>query len=40
VASRRVVLTWDPVPGEEQVNWRHRSRVAEVWLLKQPQRQP
>jgi hypothetical protein len=35
VRSRRLTVTWDPVPDEEKLNWRKRSRVSEVWLLKQ-----
>lgn len=34
VADRRLVLTWDIPTGEEHLNWRQRSRLAEVWLLK------
>jgi hypothetical protein len=36
VRSRRLTLTFDPVPDEEKLNWRKRSRLSEVWLLKQP----
>ncbi len=33
--NRKLTLTWD-IPGdEENLNWRNRSRLAEVWLLKQ-----
>jgi hypothetical protein len=32
---KRIVLTWDPPVGEEKLNWREQSRLAEVWLLKQ-----
>jgi hypothetical protein len=35
VRTRRVVLTWDRPEGEEQLNWRQRSRLAEVWLIRQ-----
>lgn len=32
--DRKLVLTWD-IPGDEgHLNWRKRSRLAEVWLLK------
>ncbi|MCC7154635.1 MAG: hypothetical protein IT161_08675 [Bryobacterales bacterium] len=30
----KLVLTWDRATGEESLNWRRRSRLAEVWLLK------
>lgn len=32
--DRKLVLTWDSPTNESQLNWRQRSRVAEVWLLK------
>jgi hypothetical protein len=28
------VLTWDRPADEGELNWRKRSRLAEVWLLK------
>jgi len=31
--GRRLILTWDPPVGEESLNWRDRSRLAEVWLI-------
>lgn len=32
--DRKLALTWD-IPGDEgHLNWRKRSRLAEVWLLK------
>jgi hypothetical protein len=31
----RIVLTWDKATGEEHLNWREKSRLAEVWLLKE-----
>jgi hypothetical protein len=31
--DRRLVLTWDR-PDEEKLNWRNRSRLTEVWLIK------
>jgi len=34
--SRRLVLTWDRPLGEENLNWRQKSRLAEVWLIKKP----
>ena len=33
--DRRMVLTWDIPTDEEELNWRQKSRLAEVWLLKQ-----
>ena len=27
-------LTFDSLPEEAHLNWRHQSRVSEVWLLK------
>lgn len=30
----RLVLTWDRPKGEAHLNWRNKSRLAEVWLLK------
>ena len=30
----RLVLTWDRPADEGELNWRKRSRLAEVWLLK------
>ena len=30
----KLVLTWERPDGEESLNWRQRSRLAEVWLLK------
>jgi hypothetical protein len=32
--DRRLILMWDPPVGEESFNWRDRSRLAEVWLIK------
>lgn len=34
VKDRRLVLTWDIPSDEDHLNWRQRSRLAEVWLLK------
>jgi hypothetical protein len=34
VADRRLILTWEIPKDEEHLNWRQRSRLAEVWLLK------
>ena len=36
VKNRRLVLTWDRPVGEEKLNWRQQSRLAEVWLMKNP----
>jgi hypothetical protein len=33
--DRRLVLTWDVPADEGHLNWRQRSRLAEVWLIKQ-----
>lgn len=33
--DRKLVLTWDYPKDERHLNWRQRSRLAEVWLLKQ-----
>ena len=33
MASGRLKLTWDEM-DESRLNWRQRSHVAEVWLLK------
>jgi hypothetical protein len=33
--DRKLVLTWDSPTDEGHLNWRQRSRLAEVWLLKQ-----
>ncbi len=30
----RLVLSWDRPTDEGQLNWRQRSRLAEVWLIK------
>jgi hypothetical protein len=34
IKDRKLVLTWDRPTDEEHLNWRRRSRLAEVWLLK------
>lgn len=34
VRDRRLVLTWDIPRDEDHLNWRQRSRLAEVWLIK------
>lgn len=34
VKDGRLVLTWDRAANEDDLNWRRRSRLAEVWLLK------
>lgn len=33
-ADGRLILTWDIPTDEAHLNWRQRSRLAEVWLLK------
>lgn len=32
--DRRLVLTWDRPTNEDNLNWRKKSRLAEVWLIK------
>ncbi len=34
VKTRRLVLTWDKPKNEEKLNWRNKSRLAEVWLMR------
>ena len=34
VKTGKLTLTWDRPKGEEHLNWRNKSRLAEVWLLK------
>lgn len=34
VEDRRLVLKWDPPRDEGHLNWRQKSRLAEVWLIK------
>jgi hypothetical protein len=34
VADKRLVLTWDHPTDEGKLNWRKKSRLAEVWLLR------
>jgi hypothetical protein len=36
--SGRIVLTWDKAVGEDKLNWRDKSRLSEIWLLKQETR--
>ncbi len=36
IRNRQLVLTWERPTNEGKLNWRQRSRLAEVWLLKQP----
>jgi len=36
ITDRKIELTWDRPTGEGHLNWRQRSRLCEVWLLKQP----
>jgi hypothetical protein len=35
IKNGRLVLTWDRPTDEAGLNWRERSRLAEVWLIKQ-----
>ena len=32
--DRKLVLTWDIPNDEGHLNWRQRSRLSEVWLIK------
>jgi hypothetical protein len=34
LTDRKLVLTWDTPTDEAHLNWRQRSRVSEVWLLR------
>jgi hypothetical protein len=34
IKDGRLVLSWDRPSDEGQLNWRQRSRLAEVWLIK------
>ncbi len=34
IKGGKLVLTFDPLPEEAQLNWRKQSRVSEVWLLR------
>jgi hypothetical protein len=34
VKDRKLTLTWDRPADEGDLNWRKKSRLAEVWLLK------
>ena len=33
--DRKLTITWDRPTDEGHLNWRQRSRIAEIWLLKQ-----
>ncbi|MBL8219142.1 MAG: hypothetical protein JNL62_07925 [Bryobacterales bacterium] len=35
VKDGKLVLTWDKATDEGHLNWRQRSRLSEVWLLKE-----
>ena len=35
LADRKLVLTWDQPEDEGELNWRQKSRLAEVWLIKE-----
>ena len=32
----KLTLHWEHAHNEEGLNWRNRSRVAEVWLIRDP----
>ncbi|MGH9469274.1 MAG: hypothetical protein ACRD1N_02895, partial [Terriglobia bacterium] len=34
VKDRKLILTWERPLNEEKLNWRQRSRLAEVWLIR------
>jgi hypothetical protein len=34
IKGGKLVLTFDPLPEEAELNWRKQSRLSEVWLLK------
>lgn len=34
IKEGKLILTFDPLPDEAQLNWRKQSRVSEVWLLR------
>lgn len=34
IQDRKLRLTWDQPTDEAHLNWRHHSRLSEVWLLK------
>jgi len=38
LATGKLELTWDIPTDESHLNWRQRSRLAEVWLLRRDQR--
>jgi hypothetical protein len=35
VKDGKLVLTWDRPTNEADLNWRQKSRLAEVWLIKE-----
>ena len=35
VKDRKLVVTWKAPSGEETLGWRQRSRVAEIWLVRE-----
>ena len=39
LTNGRIVLTWDKAGDEAHLNWRQRSRLSEVWLLRGTLRQ-
>ena len=36
VRNRKLILEWQAPQGEEKLNWRKKSRLAEVWLIRLP----
>ncbi len=40
VKDRKITLTWDRPVNEQKLNWRQRSRLAEVWLIKNHSSRP
>jgi hypothetical protein len=36
IPDGKLVLTWDTPMDEGHLNWRHQSRLAEVWLIRNP----
>ena len=37
IKDRKLVLTWDRPTNEGDLNWRKKSRLSELWLLKKEQ---
>lgn len=40
VKDRKLILTWDKPLNEEHLNWRQKSRLAEVWLVNRSVKMP